>query len=65
MMISAVYRGVLFHGSLFNSRHDQTVDLTVFEPTTNPKALQVPMRLVVFQPNGDKLDGRRRILARE
>jgi hypothetical protein len=31
------------------------VDVTVYEPTTNPAAIQVPLRLLVFQPNGDKL----------
>ena len=36
-------------------RERRTVDVTVYEPTTNPAALQVPLRLLVFQPNGDKL----------
>jgi hypothetical protein len=53
MLIRAVYRGVFFHQPL--TPGTTSVDVTVFEPTTNPSALQVPTRLIVFQPNGDKL----------
>src|ERR1700730_17497109 len=53
MLIRAVYRGVFFHQPL--TPGTSTVDVTVFEPTTNPNALQIPLRLLVFQPNGDKL----------
>jgi hypothetical protein len=48
-----VYRGVFFHQPL--TPGTSTVDVTVYEPTTNPAAIQVPLRLLVFQPNGDKL----------
>jgi hypothetical protein len=53
MLIRAVYRGVFFHQPL--TPGTATVDVTVYEPTTNPSAIQVPLRLLVFQPNGDKL----------
>jgi len=53
MLIRAVYRGVFFHQPL--TPGTSTVDVTIFEPTTNPAAIQVPLRLLVFQPNGDKL----------
>jgi hypothetical protein len=53
MLIRAVYRGVFFHQPL--TPGTTTVDVTVYEPTNNPKAIQVPLRLLVFQPNGDKL----------
>ena len=53
MLIRAVYRGVFFHQPL--TPGTPTVDVTVFEPTTNPGAIQVPLRLLVFQPNGEKL----------
>jgi hypothetical protein len=53
MLIRAVYRGVFFHQPL--TPGTSTVDVTIYEPTTNPNALQVPLRLLVFQPNGDKL----------
>jgi hypothetical protein len=53
MLIRAVYRGVFFHQPL--TPGTSTVDVTVFEPTTNPAAMKMPLRLLVFQPNGDKL----------
>lgn len=53
MLIRAVYRGVFFHQPL--TPGTSTVDVTIYEPTTNPSAIQVPLRLLVFQPNGDKL----------
>jgi hypothetical protein len=53
MLIRAVYRGVFFHHPL--TPGTATVDITIYEPTTNPGAIQVPLRLLVFQPNGDKL----------
>jgi hypothetical protein len=53
MLIRAVYRGVFFHQPL--TPGTSTVDVTVYEPTTNPAAIHVPLRLLVFQPNGDKL----------
>jgi hypothetical protein len=53
MLIRAVYRGVFFHQPL--TPGTTTVDVTVYEPTTNPAAIQVPLRLLVFQPNADKL----------
>src|SRR5260370_17031131 len=52
MLIRAVYRGVFFHQPL--TPGTSTVDVTIYEPTTNPSAIQVPLRLLVFQPNGDK-----------
>jgi hypothetical protein len=53
MLIRAVYRGVFFHQPL--TPGTANVDVTIFEPTTNPAAIVVPLRLLVFQPNGDKL----------
>lgn len=53
MLLRAVYRGVFFHQPLVPGTSN--VDITVYEPTTNPGAIQVPLRLIVFQPNGDKL----------
>ncbi len=53
MLIRAVYRGVFFHQPL--TPGTSTVDVTVFEPTTNAAAMKMPLRLLVFQPNGDKL----------
>jgi len=53
MLIRAVYRGVFFHQPL--TPGTSTVDVTIYEPTTDAAAIKVPLRLLVFQPNGDKL----------
>jgi hypothetical protein len=53
MLIRAVYRGVFFHQPL--TPGTSNLDVTIYEPTTNPAAIQVPLRLLVFQPNGNKL----------
>ena len=53
MLIRAVYRGVLFHQPL-TPGHD-TVDVTVYEPTSDAKTVQVGSRLIVLQPNGANL----------
>jgi hypothetical protein len=53
MLIRAVYRGVNFHQPLTPGM--TTADVTVYEPTTNPQAMQVTTQLLVFQPNGEKL----------
>ena len=53
MMIRAVYRGMNFHQPITPGA--PTVDVTVYELTTNPQALQITMRILVFQPNREKL----------
>jgi len=53
MLIRAVYKNVFFHQPL--TPGTSNIDVTIYEPTTNPGAIQVPLRLLVFQPNGDKL----------
>lgn len=53
MLVRAVYRGVFFHQPVVPGT--PTANVTVYEPTTNARALQVPVHLMVFQPNGDKL----------
>jgi hypothetical protein len=53
MLIRAVYRGVMFHQPL-TPGHD-TVDVTVYEPTSDAKTVQVGSRLIVLQPNGANL----------
>ena len=53
MLIRAVYKGVFFHQPL--TPGTPTVDVTVYEPTTNPGAIQIPLRLLVFQPKDDQL----------
>lgn len=53
MLVRAIYRGVNFHQPLPPGR--DTADVEVFEPTADPKAIAIPSRLIVFQPNGSSL----------
>ena len=53
MLIRAVYHGVMFHQPLTPGRN--TVDVTVFEPSTDPKIMNMGSRVIVFQPNGSML----------
>ena len=53
MLIRAVYHGVMFHQPLVPG-HD-TVDVTVYDPSSDSKIVNVGSRVIVFQPNGDKL----------
>ncbi len=49
MLIRAVYRGVMFHQPLVPG--NTTVDVTVYDPTNDPKTVTVGSRVIVFQPN--------------
>ena len=53
MLVRALYRGVNFHTSLPPGR--TTADMEVFDPTRDPRVLQITTRLIVFQPNGATL----------
>lgn len=53
MLIRAVYRGVMFHQPL--TPGTATVDVTVYDPTTDPKTIKVDSRLIVLQPDGPNL----------
>jgi hypothetical protein len=53
MLVRAVYRGVSFHQALPPGRN--TADVTVYEPSTDPKTISVNSRVLVFQPNGATL----------
>jgi hypothetical protein len=53
MLIRAVYHGVMFHQPLTPGHN--TVDVTVFEPSTDSKILNMGSRVIVFQPNGSML----------
>ncbi len=53
MLIRAVYRGVMFHQPLMPGT--ATVDVTVYDPTSDAKTVKVGSRLIVFQPNGANL----------
>jgi hypothetical protein len=53
MLLRAVYKGVNFHQPLPPGKDSVTLD--VFEPTADSKAISVPSRVVIFQPNGTNL----------
>lgn len=53
MLVRAVYRGVHFNAMV--PPGTATVQLDIFEPSKDPKTIDVPSHFVVFQPNGDTL----------
>ncbi|HEY1866408.1 MAG TPA: hypothetical protein VGG55_04995, partial [Candidatus Acidoferrales bacterium] len=53
MLIRAVYQGVMFHQPLTPGQN--TADVTVYEPSADPKTVQVGSRLIVFQPSNSSL----------
>ena len=53
MLVRAVYRGINFHQPVPPGKTD--VEVAVFEPTKDAKAITVTTRVVFFQPNGANL----------
>jgi hypothetical protein len=53
MLVRAVYRGINFHQAVPPGKGD--VEVAVYEPTKDPKAIAVTTRVVFFQPNGTTL----------
>jgi hypothetical protein len=53
MLVRAIYKGVNFHQPLPPGKNSVSVD--VFEPTSDPKTISVPSRVVIFLPNGANL----------
>jgi hypothetical protein len=53
MLLRAVYRGINFHQPVPPGKSD--VEVAVYEPTKDPKAIAVTTRVVFFQPNGTTL----------
>ena len=53
MLIRAIYKDVMFHQPL--TPGTSTVDVTVYDPTSNPASVSADSHLMVFQPTGDKL----------
>jgi hypothetical protein len=53
MLIRAVYDGVMFHQPL-TPGHD-TLDVTVYEPSSDSKIVNFGSRVIVFQPSGNNL----------
>ena len=53
MLVRAVYRGINFHQPVPPGKSD--VEVAVYEPTKDAKAIAVTTRVVFFQPNGATL----------
>jgi hypothetical protein len=53
MLVRAIYRGVNFHQPLPPGQ--TAADVTVYEPTSDPKTVTFSTRVLMFQPNGQNL----------
>ena len=53
MLVRAVYRGINFHQPVPPGKSD--VEVAVYEPTKDAKAIALTTRVVFFQPNGTTL----------
>jgi hypothetical protein len=53
MLVRAIYKGVNFHQPVPPGRSD--VEVSVFEPSNDPKIISVASRIVFFQPSGANL----------
>ncbi len=62
MLIRAVYKGVNFHQPLPPGRN--TVEVTVYDISGDPKTVTVPSHLIIFQPNGATLTVAEQLLVR-
>jgi hypothetical protein len=53
MLVRAVYKGINFHQPVPPGRRD--VEVSIFEPSKDPKTISVASRIVFFQPNDTNL----------
>jgi hypothetical protein len=53
MLVRAVYKGINFHQPV--PPGNSSVEVSVFEPSKDPKIIAVASRIVFFQPSGDHL----------
>jgi hypothetical protein len=53
MLIRAVYRGVMFHEPLPPGQNEAQVE--IFDPSSDPRTINVGTHFVIFQPNGATL----------
>jgi hypothetical protein len=53
MLVRAVYKGVNFHQPV--PPGSSGVEVSIFEPSTDPKTISVASRIVFFQPSGSNL----------
>ena len=55
LLVQANYRGVHFNAAVPPGNSTATVQLDIYEPSKDPKTIEVPSHFVVFQPEGATL----------
>lgn len=55
LLVQATYHGVRFNAAVPPGNSSATVQLDIFEPSKDPKTIEVPSHFVIFQPNGATL----------
>ncbi len=55
LLVQAMYRGVRFNAAVPPGNSNATVQLDIYEPSKDPKTIDVPSHFVIFQPNGATL----------
>jgi hypothetical protein len=55
LLVQAMYRGVRFNAAVPPGNSNATVQLDIYEPSKDPKTIDVPSHFVIFQPNGASL----------
>jgi hypothetical protein len=53
LLLRAVFRGVYYHQPVHPGQAN--ADIEVFEPTQDPKALQITQHTIIFRPDGERL----------
>jgi hypothetical protein len=53
MLVRAVYKGINFHQPV--PPGTSNIEVSIFEPSKDPKTISVASRIVFFQPSGDNL----------
>src|ERR1700757_3763862 len=52
LLVQATYRGVRYNAMVPPGNSSATVQLDIYEPSKDPKTIEVPSHFVIFQPNG-------------
>ena len=55
LLVQAIYRGVRFNAAIPPGNSSATVQLEIYEPSKDPKTIDVQSHFVIFQPNGASL----------
>ncbi|HEX8764584.1 MAG TPA: hypothetical protein VF740_05455, partial [Candidatus Acidoferrum sp.] len=55
LLVQATYRGVRYNAAVPPGNSNATVELDIYEPSKDPKTIDVPSHFVIFQPNGTTL----------